>query len=163
MGKTIKNRYEPGDLVIDFTEVVEYIGYEEHEEDNYHRLFSVKKGEYLSSAVIGPTAFKDSEGYKEIVRVWNLNVERHKEDIKEKDNILKEFCESIEIHNDYKIWFRTDNKISLFDKTELGWFGEGPLFITSINVNPHDIKNEEYRDFLIIYINNIIKKHLETK
>jgi len=156
-------RYKKGDLVLDFFEVVEYIGFEEDEEDCYHRLFSLKTGEYLQSAVVGPTVFKDSDGYEEIVRVWNLNVKRHKENLENKNNILKNFCENFEIHKDYKLWYSVANKINIFDKTELGWFREGHMMVSTLNVNTHDLEKDEYNKIITQYINIIIEKHLKEK
>jgi len=159
-----KSSYEKGDLVLDFFEVVEYIGYEEHEDDNYHRLFSSEKGEYLQSAVVGPESIKESPEYERTLNYWKLNIERYKEDIEERTKLLKDFCENTEIHPDYKIWYRADNIISLFDLTMPGLWGEGPEHIDLIKVDTHHLKrNEEYSEFLTKYINTIIKKHLDSK
>jgi len=165
MGKKEKTNkeYEKGDLVLDFFEVVEYIGYEEHEDDNYHRLFSSKKGEYLQSAVAGPTPFKDSEGYEEILRLWNLNIENHKSVMEKNSKAMKEFCDTTEIHQDYKLWYVSNNKINVFDKTMPGIFGDGIEHVKMININSYDLKNKEYCEFLEKYINTIIEKHLESK
>jgi hypothetical protein len=72
----MKSDYEIGSLVIDGFKVVKYLGYEEHEEDNYHRLLCLEEGEYLLSAVFGPKNFKGTEAYDEAVRLWNLNEDR---------------------------------------------------------------------------------------
>lgn len=152
----MSDEFEIGSLVIDNFKVVKYLGYEEHDDDNYHRLLCLDSGEYLSSAVYGPRNFKGTEAYDESVRVWKLNEERMLSVFEENKKNLDEFLQQFKIYEPIihlAMW--EDNSIKIFDSREA--FD----YVDYVNIDCNKLShNETYKDFLTNYIETIIKKLL---
>lgn len=152
---------EKGDLVINRFEVVEYLGYEEHEDDHYHRLLSLITGEYLSSAVGSPEEFKDSKGYKETKRLWDLNKPMFLRSLESTKQSFETFCNDINIELiGYKCWYSLDRTgITLFDTSKDSKFGGGNYLIHITSIDISKLKNFEYSNYITEYILNEINKY----
>jgi len=152
----MKNTYEIGSLVIDGFEIVEYLGYEEHKgDDNYHKLLSLDRGEYLSSAVCGPSTFPGTKAYTEAKRMWDLNKDLKLNSVNERTEILNNFVKEFDKYKDFDIVLKcfSGNVLILYYCTEVK---------DKIDVNAFKIEdNSYYKEFLTNYIEHKIKEILK--
>lgn len=150
------NDIEIGELVLDSFEVVKYLGYEEHEDDNYHKLLSLERGEYLMSAVCGPRKFIGTEGYTEALRMWELNSDRMLSNLQNGKRLLEEYILTFKVYEpiiNLGVW---DNmSIKFFDsRLDFDYF-------YYVNIDSYKLEyDEQYKDYLTSYIHAVIKQQL---
>jgi len=153
----MKNEFKEGELVIDGFKIVQYLGFEEHEDDNYHRLLCLEEGEYLLSAVGTPRSFKGTDAYDEAIRLWELNIERyiseHNNNVKLTEDFIKEFKKyeptiTLKVTSVGMINILNSNSVYPVDEN---------IFVTHYKLE----KDENYKSFLRNYIEITIKKMIE--
>jgi hypothetical protein len=154
----MKSDYEIGSLVIDGFKVVKYLGYEEHEEDNYHRLLCLEEGEYLASALGGPRNFVGTEAYEEANRLWKLNAPRMIEYLKEKQKVIEDFIKPFKVYEPIiSLVVANDGTIRFFDERQ------NFQYVQYVEVDGYKMEDENYKAFLSNYIEITIKKLLENE
>jgi len=147
--------YHKGDIVLYFHELCEYIGYEELEDDNYHRLLTYNKGEILVSACYGPTPIKDCDRYINIKNDWNRDKQRHIDSTETVVIFMKNFL-SIFKTDIIKPVYYSEGNIIIWDGTDI----TEQSVIDSLRPDVYKLMHDElYQETILKYINKKINDY----